>query len=214
VIKEQVYNNFSTLEQQCKETSRLYTDAKNQSSSTIELPSIQVLKELLHLKTKEPEERKKIINAKEIDFYATLVKDVTNFLWQKQGPIERALEYFISAYPISVKHNRYYGSNFNGNDCIRMLENIPLIVQILFDTINEAVSPTAVAIIQCCNDIWESFASIAPLLQSRRKFTQQQQEDLLHDTQTVRCFLKIVWNPFMQPLIEQKHRQCIAKKKH
>jgi hypothetical protein len=181
-IKEQVYNNYSIIEKQRKETSRLYTGAKNQSTSAIELQSIQIQYELLRLKAKEAEEKKKKVNAKEIDFYATMVKDVNNFLRQKQGPIERALEYIISAYPISAKHNPYYGGSFNGNDCMRMLENVPLIFQTLFDTINEAVSPTAVAIIQCHHDIWESFASIAPLLRSRRKFTQQQQEDLLHDT--------------------------------
>jgi hypothetical protein len=54
-IKEQVYNNYSTIEKQCKETSRLYTDAKNQSTFAIELQPIQIQYELLRLKAKEAE---------------------------------------------------------------------------------------------------------------------------------------------------------------
>ena len=34
-------------------------------------------------------ERKKKLNNDEIDFYATLIKDLTKYIMLKQGPIER-----------------------------------------------------------------------------------------------------------------------------
>jgi hypothetical protein len=148
----------------------------------MDLQSLEVQYELLQLRAKEAEQRKKSINIKEIDVYASLVKDITEFIRKKQGPLERALEYVISAYPISAKHNPYYSGSFNGNNCIRILENVPLLFQKLFTTINEAASLNAVDMIQHHHDIWASFTSIVPLLQSKRKFLQQQQEDLINDT--------------------------------
>jgi len=34
-----------------------------------------------------------------------LVKELTEYIKLKQGPIERQLEWVISSYPISAKHN-------------------------------------------------------------------------------------------------------------
>jgi hypothetical protein len=98
----------------------------------------------------------------------------------KQGSMERALEYVISVYPISAKHNPYYGGSFNGNDCMHILENVPLLFQSLFHATGS--NETATVIIQNHFDIWESFAAIVPLLRSRRKFTPQEQHDFILDT--------------------------------
>lgn len=132
------------------------------------------------MKAKDAAEKKKRINTKEINFYAAIVNEVTEFLQVKQGPMEHALEYVISVYLISAKHNPYCGGSFNGNDCMHILENIPLLFQSLFHATgsNEAVT----VIIQNHFDIWESFAAIVPLLRSRRKFTPQEQHDLILDT--------------------------------
>jgi hypothetical protein len=135
----------------------------------MDLRSLQVEYELLRLRAKEAEQQKKLINTKEIDAYATLVKDITTFLRVKQGSIECALEYVISAYPISAKHNPYYGGSFNGNDCMRLLKNVPTLFEKLFITIDENASPNALQIIQCHHDIWASFASIVPLLRNNNK---------------------------------------------
>ena len=118
------------------------------------------------MKAKDAAEKKKRINTKEINFYAAIVKEVTEFLRVKQGPMERAFEYVISVYPISAKHNPYYGGSFNGNDCMRILENVPLLFQSLF--LATGSNETATVIIQNHFDIWESFAAIVPLLRSRR----------------------------------------------
>ena len=72
----------------------LFNTAKNQLPplSAAELSSIQVQYELLHLKAKDALTEKKKINCNEMDFYATLVKDIASFLRLKQGPMEQALE--------------------------------------------------------------------------------------------------------------------------
>jgi hypothetical protein len=46
----------------------------------MDLPSLQVEYELLHLRAKEAGQQKTLINTKEINACATLVKDVTTFL--------------------------------------------------------------------------------------------------------------------------------------
>ncbi len=82
------------------------------------------------------------------------MKDIAAFLRLKQGPMERALEKVISVYPISAKHNPY---------CFRIMENVSLI----FETLLDATDNNASELIKSHHEIWESIATIAPLLQSR-----------------------------------------------
>jgi hypothetical protein len=72
VVKEQAFYEYSTLEIQYKETQKLYTEAKNQNDARMD--------ELSRLKAKDAEQMRKLINTKEINVYATLVKDVTTCL--------------------------------------------------------------------------------------------------------------------------------------
>jgi hypothetical protein len=100
----------------------------------------------------------------------------------KQGPMERALEKVVSMYPISAKQNPYYGGSFDGNDCFRMMENVSLILETSLDATDNNASEQAESMMKSHHEIWESFAAIAPLLRSRRKFTIREQEDLILDT--------------------------------
>jgi hypothetical protein len=181
-VKEQVFNDFSIADKQRQETLKLYNEARKITPPlpAQELRRIEVQYDYMKMKAKDAEEKKKAINSKEINCYAAIVKEINEFLRVKQGPMERALEYVISIYPISAKHNPYYGGSFNGNDCMRILENVTLLFQSLFNATDS--NETATVIIQNHYDIWESFAAIVPLLRSRRKFTSQEQHDLLLDT--------------------------------
>jgi hypothetical protein len=58
------------------------------------------------------------------------------------------------------------------------MENVSLI----FETLLDATDNNASELIKSHHEIWESFATIAPLLRSRRKFTIREQEDLILDT--------------------------------
>lgn len=49
---------------------------------------------------------------------------MASFVKTKQWPIERALEWTVANYPISAKHNLYYGGALNGNDFMRLLTNV------------------------------------------------------------------------------------------
>jgi len=130
-------------------------------------------------------ERKKKFNHDEIDFYATLIKDLTEYIKLKQGPIERQLEWVISSYPISAKHNPYFGGSFNGNDCIRILENVQTVfsnLHLALESLDVSARDSASALIDNNYVIWDSFASIVPQLRSTRKLSAEQQADFLSDT--------------------------------
>ncbi len=118
------------------------------------------------------------------------MKGIATFLRLKQGPMERALEEVVSVYPISAKHNPYYGGSFNSNDCFRIMENVSLIFETLLDATDNNASEQAELLIKSHHELWDSFATIAPLLQSRRKFTIREQEDLILGTKEFRIQYK------------------------
>ncbi len=61
-VKEQAFNEYSTLEKQRKETQKLDTETRIQNDSRMDLRSLQVEYELLRLRAKEAEQQKKLIN--------------------------------------------------------------------------------------------------------------------------------------------------------
>ncbi len=84
------------------------------------------------------------------------MKDISEFLWLKQGPMECALEKVVSVYQISTNHNPYYGRSFNGNDCFGMVENISSLFEPLLHAPDNNASEQAELMIKRHYEIWES----------------------------------------------------------
>eukprot|EP00590_Aulacoseira_subarctica_P003858 CAMPEP_0172421018 /NCGR_PEP_ID=MMETSP1064-20121228/7305_1 /TAXON_ID=202472 /ORGANISM="Aulacoseira subarctica , Strain CCAP 1002/5" /LENGTH=390 /DNA_ID=CAMNT_0013161213 /DNA_START=695 /DNA_END=1864 /DNA_ORIENTATION=- len=186
-VKEKSQTEFSTAKFQRKETYKLIQEAKKHAIPLPkeELQALQVQYDQMRIKANVANEKKKKVNNKEIDFYATLVKDLNDFIKLKQGPMERSLEWVISNHPISAKHNPYFGGSFNGNDCNRLLENVQSIFNALLEAaelLDPEARDSAKISLEKHFDIWDAFARIASLLRSTRKLTPEQQKDLLEDT--------------------------------
>jgi hypothetical protein len=121
---------------------------------------------------------------------------MASFVKTKQGPIEHALEWTVANYPISAKHNPYYGRAFNGNDCMRVLTNVVDIFKSVQEAAtctksNEIGKETAVNELQKHHEIWEAFASVVPLFCSMRKLTEKQHEDLLFNKKMLQYIKKM-----------------------
>jgi hypothetical protein len=124
--KEIAVAELKSAEKQRKDTYKILMDAKMQQPPVSNEEEAKLKRQYMVAlqRQKVATELRKQINVKAIDSYSALVKDMASFLKTKQGPIERALEWSICNYPISAKHNPYYGGAFNGNDCMRLLANV------------------------------------------------------------------------------------------
>jgi hypothetical protein len=109
---------------------------------------------------------------------------VNAYLTTKRGRLERILERIIKSYPISTKHNPYYGGAFNGNDCMRILENIislfnQLWTAVLHGEFSQEEKRRVLDIIRKHRPIWIAFYKVAPLIRSSRKLSALEQDQLI-----------------------------------
>jgi len=205
--KDQVLQEFSTAEEQWREAHQNYSVVRKMIPPLSDDELSELMEQYIETWEKKADaaERKKKFNNDEIDFYATLITDLTEYIKLKQGPIERQLEWVISSYPILAKHNPYFGGSFNGNDCIRILENVQTVfsnLHLALESLDEGARDSASALINNYYDIWDSFASIVPQLRSTRKLSVEQQEDLLSDTE---AFAKINTTKTKESVIYKMH---------
>jgi hypothetical protein len=105
----------------------------------------------------------------EIASYGIMLMHVNAYLKTKRGRLERILERIIKSYPISAKQNPYYGGAFNGNNCMRILENtISLFNQlwtaVLHGEFNQEEKRRVLGIIRKHRPIWIAFSKVAPLI--------------------------------------------------
>jgi hypothetical protein len=64
----------------------------------------------------------KMVDNDEVESYGVLIMYLDDYLNKKRGRIDCILERILNTYPISAKHNPYYGSAFDGtNDCMCIL---------------------------------------------------------------------------------------------
>ncbi len=137
--KELPTNEYKTAEKQCKDTYKMWIDAKaEQPRLSLEINELQQQYMAALSRQKVADAARKQINSRAFDAYSKLVDDMASFVKTKQGPIEHALEWTVASYPISAKHKPYYGGAFNGNDCIQLLTN----VFDIFRNVQEAAAST------------------------------------------------------------------------
>jgi hypothetical protein len=120
----------------------------------------------------------------EIASYGIMLMHVNAYLKTKRGRLERILERIIKSYPISAKQNPYYGGAFNGNNCMRILENtISLFNQlwtaVLHGEFNQEEKRWVLGIIRKHRPIWTAFSKVAPLIRSSQKLSALEQDQLI-----------------------------------
>jgi hypothetical protein len=130
------------------------------------------------------EEKFKAFNVDGIATYGIMFMQVNAYLKTKRGRLERILKRIIKSYPICAKHNPYYGGAFNGNDCMRILENtISLFNQlwtaVLHGEFSQEEKRRVLGIIRKHQPIWKAFSKVAPLIQSSRKLSALEQYQLI-----------------------------------
>ena len=130
---------------------------------------------------------------KELSAYTDLLSGLNEYLRKKCRLGEHTLEDAISTYPISAWHNPFYGGAFNGNDCLLLLLNIPLLFDALHSLyLKECNEAELVDKIMQLADrferVWAAWAIVMPSLCSGRLLWWEEQNNLLED---IKEFIKL-----------------------
>ena len=97
------------------------------------------------------------------------------------GPCEQVVEQLIRELPIKCKHNPYYAGSFNGNDCIRLVENMDFILDSLNN--NFATDEKLQSITMRFREVWNLWKSILPTVRAARKLSSEEIEQLNVDVE-------------------------------
>ena len=125
---------------------------------------------------KSKQQKQKYLSMKEVR------DDLNEFLQKRRGKYERVVELILET-EINCKHNPFYGGCFNGNDCMRLLQNSSLLFQALrhasIDETDKAAKEKLEDIAARHENIFTHFARIVPSFRSIRLLDEDAREELL-----------------------------------
>ena len=125
----QISSRLEGIEKQHDNATKAYRDAMMDSNMDCNNYNVKEMENNVQQLTAEKKDLKNVkITRKKRDTIVKAVKavlvDMKTFSKSRMGNCERLIERMISESPINCKHNPYYSGSFNGNDCLRLVENM------------------------------------------------------------------------------------------
>ena len=108
--------------------------------------------------------------------------ELKDFMKKNMGPCKRMIERLITKSPINCKHNTYYSGSFNGNYCIRLVENASFIFESLEDKFTTDKQLKDITTRFC--EIWFLWQSILPAIRAARNLSPKEIEQLESDVKS------------------------------
>jgi hypothetical protein len=123
-------------------------------------------------------------NPKDMKVFSKVLVALEDFMKARRGRIKRILEEAIQCPPINCQQNPYYAGSFNGNDCFRLICNLPRLMLLIQDTTlygydtQEEMDGVKDIVDRHIPPLWESWERITTVMRSMEELLVEEENKM------------------------------------
>ena len=185
-LKTNLDERLARVSKQVEEATKYCTDLKFDNMDNNGTDNSQEINEAFRYFVQLSNEKKAIeqtkVETKKMDQTIKAVNDASDlktFLKSSMGKCEQLIERLITKSPINCKHNTYYSGSFNGNNCLRLVQNMDFVMNKLQEKLDQDGNKSTLC--ERYGQIWSFWKSILPTLRAARRLSDEEIEQLYKD---------------------------------